>query len=326
MKFSCYDILEIQGRRYGGVEIISYKEKNKADTWQEYGLIPEDGGHTWWLTMVDKDNYCTLSQTEASIPENPNFILQEQGIQVVTGVEGDSKASVGDEADYKEYEWPVGDTRFVFFSESWHGGANNFARGQRIPLGQVRPVRDTQALLFSKQLKNKKRKKLLGQLGLGFICLLLLFGWSLDDVPSWHAFRAVIGLPYTIQEHMDDSFYYKKDSSVQGEGEYLSTLDPGATAIDLIEALDGRIDFASQDLDALDSRIIIESNTEMCRIFVVDGVTHVEVRMQDSINRKDLGSEYSIKRGDSTLQNYARMLILKNEKGRDSVLSSTETH
>lgn len=326
MQFSCYDILEIQGRRYGVVEIISYKEKNKADTWREYGLIPADGGRTWWLTLVDKDNYCTLSQTEASIPENPQFILQEQGIQVVTGVEGDSEASIGDEADYKEYEWPVGDTRFVFFSESWHGGTTNFARGQRIPLSQIRQVRDAQALAFSKQLKYKKRKKLLGQLSLGFIFLFFLFGESLGDTFSWHDFRAVIGFPYSIQEHMDDSFYYKKDSSEPGEGRYVSTLDPGATAIDLVEALEGRIDLASQDMAALDSRIIIESNKEVCRIFVADGVTHVEVRTRDSINLRDLGPKYSIKQGNPTLQNYARMLVLKNQKGRDSVLPSTEVH
>ena len=74
MNFKCYDVVEIQGKRYVVTEVISYQEfiiektvnytlndemynnelgtHKGAKNWTEYGLMPVDGGDKKWLTIV----------------------------------------------------------------------------------------------------------------------------------------------------------------------------------------------------------------------------------------------------------------------------------
>mgnify|MGYP000004978842 FL=1 len=75
MKFKCYDVVEIQGKRYVVGEVISYQEfivdktirydlndeNYKKDLgvskgiqpWTEYGLMPVNGTDKKWLTIVN---------------------------------------------------------------------------------------------------------------------------------------------------------------------------------------------------------------------------------------------------------------------------------
>ena len=74
MNFKCYDVVEIQGKRYIVTEVISYQEfiiektvnytlndemynnelgtHKGAKNWTEYGLMPVDGEDKKWLTIV----------------------------------------------------------------------------------------------------------------------------------------------------------------------------------------------------------------------------------------------------------------------------------
>ena len=86
MKFKCYDVVEIQGKRYVVGEVISYQEfivdktirydlndenykkelgvSKGAQSWTEYGLMPVNGTDKKWLTIVNGEKeYCTFSET-----------------------------------------------------------------------------------------------------------------------------------------------------------------------------------------------------------------------------------------------------------------------
>ena len=86
MNFKCYDVVEIQGKRYVVTEVISYQEfiiektvnytlndemynnelgtHKGAKNWTEYGLMPVDGEDKKWLTIVNGEkDYCTFSET-----------------------------------------------------------------------------------------------------------------------------------------------------------------------------------------------------------------------------------------------------------------------
>ena len=77
MKFKCYDVVEIQGKRYVVGEVISYQEfivdktirydlndenykkrnwvfPKGAQSWTEYGLMPVNGTDKKWLTIVKR--------------------------------------------------------------------------------------------------------------------------------------------------------------------------------------------------------------------------------------------------------------------------------
>ncbi len=52
------------------------------------------------------------------------FTLHQIGLEKVVDVDGDSGASVGDRAGYKEYQLPCEGGASVFFEENWFKGKN----------------------------------------------------------------------------------------------------------------------------------------------------------------------------------------------------------
>ena len=165
MKFNCYDVLEVQGKRYVVGEVISYQEfivdktirydlndenykrdlgvSKGAQSWTEYGLMPVNGTDKKWLTIVNGEKeYCTFSETVLRSTPPAGYRLHDKGVERVVDVEGQSKARSGDEADYKEYRSIKKDKTFVFFIEDWHGGLTDQAQGERIRLSDVHRRRE----------------------------------------------------------------------------------------------------------------------------------------------------------------------------------------
>ena len=262
MEFNCCDVLEVQGSRYVITEKIKYNEiipkadqeqaykakpsmqKSPGDYWHEYGLEDVEGSDKIWVTIEYNDNeWCTVSRTSYRKRAPKGFTLHQIGLEKVVAVDGDSGASVGDRAGYKEYQLPCEGGASVFFEENWFKGEKMFAEGARVPLRNIRLCNDAEANAISKKKRNQRLKKrfegVATSIGIGVLFLLFLF-WSDNDL-SWHSIRAMFGVPYTAKEHMHDtSAYYTKTDS-DGDYVYTSSLDPVSTALDLIDSVNGDI-------------------------------------------------------------------------------------
>ena len=147
MEFNCYDVLEVQGSRYIITEKIKYNEiipkadqeqaykakpsmqKSPGDYWHEYGLEAVEGTDKIWVTIEYNDNeWCTVSRTSYRKRAPKGFTLHQIGLEKVVDVDGDSGASVGDRAGYKEYQLPCEGGASVFFEENWFKGEKMLPR------------------------------------------------------------------------------------------------------------------------------------------------------------------------------------------------------
>lgn len=332
MEFKCYEVIEIQGKRYVIIEKIAYKKnlmvgkplKDKlstlvdgsilrADSWCEYGLKSADNGFKRWLTIEnDQSQQATLSDPVLGSNPPEFFKLVDQGVQQVNRVVGDSLASFGDIADYWEYEHTVDGKTYTYFKESWHEGKSDYALGEKIPLSSIRVCADQAANALSK----KARKQSSGALQLKvyvwtFLVLAFIVAVSILSDMSWHSFRSGIGFPYTMEEYMEDHdvSYVLQRSETQGPHHiYHSNLDPTMTAIQLLEAIDGNVYWVDLLADKNQPEVFISTENEMCMIYAKNGLTYVDIGKRKEV-QADIEDELSKNRGYShILQAYARLL------------------
>ena len=298
MKFKCYDIVEIQGKRYVVTEVISYQEfiiektvnytlndemynnelgtHKGAKNWTEYGLMLVGGEGKKWLTIINGEkDYCTFSETILRSTPPKGYKLYDKGLQRVTSVDGESKARSGDKADYKEYRSIKNDKTYVFFMEDWHGGLKDQAQGERIRLSDIRRCRDQAAQAASKKIRNAARRKEWTRLGLSWGIILLFFGYLLIGDISWHELRDEVGFPYTIEERIKDSYYYEPQGTKDGLKVYTSKQDPNATAIDLIDAVYGKVYTIKQDTKSPEQCIFIYTTKELSFISTFNVTNYV---------------------------------------------------
>ncbi len=152
MEFNCYDVLEVHGSRYVITEKIKYIEiipkadkeqsykgkpsmtKSPGDYWHEYGLEAVEGIDKIWLTIEYNDNeWCTVSRTSFHTRPGKDFTLHQIGLEKVVDVDGESGASVGDRAGYREYQLPCEGGASVFFEEEWFEGKKCLPKGHECP-------------------------------------------------------------------------------------------------------------------------------------------------------------------------------------------------
>ena len=174
MEFNCYDVLEVQGSRYIITEKIKYNEiipkadqeqaykakpsmqKSPGDYWHEYGLEAVEGTDKIWVTIEYNDNaWCTVSRTSYRKRAPKGFTLHQIGLEKVVDVDGDSGASVGDRAGYKEYQLPCEGGASVFFEENWFKGEKMFAEGSRVQLVNIKLCNDAAANAVRKKKRNQ---------------------------------------------------------------------------------------------------------------------------------------------------------------------------
>ena len=109
MDFDCWTGLKIKGTSYIIAEKICYKEKASDDVWTEYGLITPKSNDRIWLTIADGGLSCSLSHPVARVSPPQGYRLHDKGMELITGVWGDTDAAVGDTAEYEQYESADGD-------------------------------------------------------------------------------------------------------------------------------------------------------------------------------------------------------------------------
>ena len=338
MEFNCYDVLEVQGSRYVITEKIKYNEiipkadqeqvykakpsmqKSPGDYWHEYGLEAVEGTDKIWLTIEYNDNvWCTVSRTSYKKRAPKGFTLHQIGLEKVVAVDGDSGASVGDRAGYKEYQLPCEGGASVFFEENWFKGEKMFAEGSRVQLVNIKLCNDAAANAIRKKKRNQRLKERLEgvamAIGCGALFLMCLVSWDSDL--TWHGIRGTFGFPYTAKEHMHDtSVYYTKTDS-DSDYVYTSTLDPVSTALDLIDSVNGDIKNERDNLEEGHEVIVFYSGDMVYLITNMDGQTRVKVCEQSKLTQEDWKIIDRTVISSHILDNYATIVRLRDKTGRE---------
>lgn len=324
MDFDCWTGLLIEGKPYTIVEKISYRGKAPNERWTEYGLITETGEEGWWLSVMDGGRHCTLSRTVSQVTPPKQYRLRDKGKEIVVGVWGVSDASVGDEAAYSEYESEDG--KYTFFLENWEEKRIG-ASGWHVDPVQIHLDPSETAAVRAKSLKWKGWKHLL--FNRCWVCaamlfyiffLLCLFGDFADNF-RWHDVRRFLHVPYRMEERLSDAPYYTPITdaeNTQGGHLYESSLDPGASAMDIIESVDGWTQEVRQEVAAADRAIVIKTKDEACRVSkTAEGKTLIWV---GSIGALPMTEDAERLHQDETLDRYARLIRLELTDGRRTVV------
>ena len=324
MDFDCWTGLLIEGKPYTIVEKIRYREKASDVRWTEYGLITGTEEKGWWLSVMDGSLPCTLSRTVSQVTAPKQYRLRDQGKELVVGVWGVSDASVGDEASYREYESEDG--KYTFFLENW-AEKRIGASGWHVDPAQIRLDPTAAAAVRANALKWEGRKRFLSNCcwvyaaPFLYVCVLFLLCGDFADSFRWHDVRRFLHVPYRMEERLSDAPYYtplKDAENTQGGHFYESTLDPSASAMDIIEGIDGWTQEVRQDLAAADQAIVIKTKDEACLVSTTtDGNTLIWV---GSIGALPITEDAAWLHQDETLDRYARLIRLASTEGRLTVI------
>ena len=319
MDFDCWTGLRIEGKPYIVAEKIHYKEKTSDDVWTEYGLITTESNARTWLSISDGGLSCSLSTAAVGSKPPRGYRLHDSGTQVVTGVWGDTDASVGDEAKYEQYESANGTE--TFFVENWCGTRSSSA-GRKISATDIATDEaGTVARLRNLTLCAKQGlSKLVGGAAAFFaiFCVISLIDGATDlDTREWHGFRSFIGMPYALHERLSDAPYYTEQQEEDGARVYTAQVDAGSAALDLIEGVDGRVEDAYERLGDAEHPIIIRTQEETARITsAADGTAHIVVTAPSA----DLAPAADKLQRAHTLVRYAELVRTGDQRGRAGVV------
>ena len=327
MEFDCWTGLFIEGKRYTIVEKIRYREKTSDDTWTEYGLIADadDSGTAkelrTWLSIADGGLTCTRSVPISRRKPPTGYRLHDKGVQVVTGVWGDTDASVGDEAVYFQYE--SDDGKNTFFLEDW-GSVKIAAQGQKIASSDIVPVDDSAAVRRAMQMRIQTEFLRYGEnIGAYIFAVIGLFSIIyfviniVPDVQEWHQFRRFLGVPYALHERLSDAPYYTRQADEGGAVMYTADVDAATAALDLIEGVDGWVQDAFADETNPERPIVIRTKEELAYITSdPDGAAHIVLCAAEPDTAP---LEEQMKRSH-TLARYAELVRAGDERGRAAVV------
>ena len=136
---------------------------------------------------------------------------------------------------------------------------------------------------------------------------------------SWHELRDEVGFPYTMEERIKDSYYYEPQGTKDGLMVYTSKQDPNATAIDLIDAVYGKVYTIKQDTKSPEKWIVIYTTNEVSVISTVNDTTYVEVGLLKNLPDSEDTRLANIRNDSDILLRYAYMVELKNKQGRKTL-------
>ena len=317
MDFDCWTGIKIGEKSYIIAEKIRYKEKTSDDVWTEYGLIAEGSDARLWLSIAEGGLSCSLSSPVGNrIPKG--YQLHDSGTEVVTGVWGDTAASVGDETKYEQYE--SADGQETFFVEHWNGRRSS-SGGRKIAAGII--TTDTDMKQHARGAFLRTQLRTFGmEMGSGLaavaIVLFIMYGIPDLDARDWHDFRRFVNMPYDLHERLADAPYYQESAEEGGARIYTAQIDAGAAALDLIEGMDGNVQDAFEDAADAEHPIVIRTETETARITAVsDGTARIAVRQTSP----DLAPAADQLKRDHTLARYATLVRTGDSRGRAGIVT-----
>ena len=328
MDFDCWTGIKIGEKSYIIAEKIRYKEKTSDDVWTEYGLITSKSNDRIWLTIADGGLSCSLSHPVARVSPPQGYRLHDRGMELVTGVWGDTDAAVGDTAEYEQYE--SADGAEMFFLENWEGTKSG-SRGTKIAASDIVPndassaERDRLMAAACRKSLNRftKNSVIMGAtVAYAVIIAAFLFGGATHlGKGDWHHFRRFVNMPYALHERLADAPYYAEEAEEGGARIYTAHIDAASAALDLIEGMDGNVQDAFEDAADAEHPIVIRTETETARITAVsDGTARIAVRQTSP----DLAPAADQLKRDHTLARYAALVRTGDQRGRAGVTVEQE--
>ena len=324
MDFDCWTGIKIGEKSYIIAEKIRYKEKTSDDVWTEYGLITSKSNDRIWLTIADGGLSCSLSHPVARVSPPQGYRLHDKGMELVTGVWGDTDAAVGDTAEYEQYE--SADGAEMFFLENWEGTKSG-SRGTKIAASDIVPndapsaERDRLMAAACRKSLNRftKNSVIMGAtVAYAAIIAAFLFGGVTDlGKGDWHDFRRFVNMPYALHERLADAPYYAEEAEEGGARIYTAHIDAASAALDLIEGVDGRVQDAYEDLHDAEHPLIVRTQTELTRITAAaDGTARIVLieAPPDSAPAAE-----KLERG-YVLMRYAELVRTGDQRGRAAVV------
>ncbi len=321
MEFDCWTGILVEGKPYTIVEKIQYKEKETDDRWTEYGLAAEGEEKRLWLTVEGDNLSCTLSRTVHRSTAPQGYGLRDKGEQIVTGVWGDTDASVGDTASYRQYRHEDG--KRLFFIECWKGGEQDSAEGHSVKPSDIRLDPEVSETRVGAMKWSARKKRFMNGLSQGVTVLGvgLFFFFMIDEMPdmsTWHDLRRLVGMPYAAEERIGDAPYASKEVSADGGTHvYEVQTDAGTAALDLIEGLDGYVMEGHTEMSLSDHPFVLRTKEEEARITAASaGTARIAIlpRRADEISARE-----QLKR-DYTLARYAEVVRTGDVRGRSVVV------
>ena len=202
-----------------------------------------------------------------------------------------------------------------------------FAEGSRVPLVNIRLCNDAAAQAIKQKMRNKSMRKRFKSIafGLGYAVLFMLFLLGLEDDLSWHSIRDMVGFPYTIKEHMQDTSVYYTKADSDSDYVYTSSLDPVSTALDLIDSVNGDIKNERDNLEEGHEVIVFYSGDLVYIITNTDGQTRVKVCEQSKLTQEDWKIIDHTLISSHILDNYATMVRLRDNAGRERLYPTTNS-
>ena len=321
MEFDCWTGILVEGKPYTIVEKIRYKEKDSDDRWTEYGLVAEGEEKRLWLTVEGDNLSCTLSRTVHRSTAPQGYGLRDKGEQIVTGVWGDTDASVGDTASYRQYRHVDG-KRF-FFIESWKGGAQDAAEGHSVKPSDIRLDPEVSETRVGAMKWSARKKRFMNGLSQGVTVLGvgLFFFFMIDEMPdmsTWHDLRRLVGMPYAAEERVGDAPYASKEISAEGGARaYEVQTDAGTATLDLIEGLDGNVMDGYTEPELEYPPFVLRTKAEEVRITAASaGTAHIAI-LPHYVD--DASAQNRLKR-NYTLARYAEVVRTGDVRGRSVVV------
>ena len=316
MEFDCWTGIKIGEKSYIIAEKIRYKEKTSDDVWTEYGLITEDSNARIWLSIAEGGLSCSLSSPVGNkVPKG--YRLHDSGTEVVTGVWGDTDASVGDETEYEQYE--SADGQETFFVEHWNGRRSSSA-GRKIAAAIITADTDMRQRARGVFLRAQLRDLAVNMgSGLTAVAVVLFIMYGIPDLGTrdWHDIRRFVNMPYAQHERLADAPYYAENEEEGGARIYTAHIDAASTALDLIEGVDGRVQDAYEDLHDAEHPLIVRTQTELARITAAaDGTARI-VLIEAPLDSAPAAEK--LERG-YILMRYAELVRTGDQRGRAVVV------
>ena len=320
MEFDCWTGIKIGEKSYIIAEKIRYKEKTSDDVWTEYGLITDDSSVRIWLSIAEGGLSCSLSSPVGNkMPKG--YRLHDSGTEVVTGVWGDTDASVGDETEYEQYE--SADGQETFFVEHWNGRRSSSA-GRKIAAAIITADTDMRQRARGVFLRAQLRDLAVnmgGGLTAVAVVLFVMYGIPDFGTRDWHDFRRFVNMPYALHERLSDAPYYREEPAEGGAQIYTAQIDAASAALDLIEGEDGNVRDAFEEVADPEHPIIIRTQTEIARIAPMEDGTARIVVMEAA---PDLAPAADQLKRSYVLMRYAELVRTSDQRGRAAVVIEQE--
>lgn len=297
LKFSINSILNIRGRTYRIVGVVSYRNNGDGSYWDEYRLIEEGTHQEMWLSIDNVyDEYAMYHMTGF------NALFTEQGIRDAGYHEADSgvqtvvrnqgrylDVDTGETARYWEYE-DVSEENIIAIEE-WSDG-KEYSTGFYVEKNEILVVSDgnieenQQGFIYNsssnvgEDIKEKIEKRL-------FTYSMLVMIITVGIVIFFRTFSSFNR--NTIAKFLTDNIYYTYRTSITSDTNtkqkadvYVSSFDVEAAAKNIIDGMEGDVEDVQRNTEDEDDSIAILTEDEYCFIYTSsDNETLVQVSKRE---------------------------------------------